>query len=255
MPQLQCNLELNVRERQLSSMLAYAACTSSLASHFFVGIYSIKEMLKSQLVDAIGKFLQPEDFSKYMQFHNKMLFKPEYSPIPFCYSLRQPDHYQDGSFAICSNGEAIKTICRKVARSDGIKLSINAATTVEFSDSCFLHAWIMHYFGHRGNKCMLQPQRNLDLTVRARQFSSMLVVIGKISGPNTFDPAAAVIMQSKDELTIPLLLEQLQTSNEFKDAIALLSPVKQRFTKAFRSMKLELSIFGICVIQLKPQLD
>jgi hypothetical protein len=228
---------------------------STIASRFTTELDSIEDVLKSQLVDAIGKHLDPEDFSKYMRFHNSKLFKTEYSPVPFCYSVRQPDHYPDGTFSICSNGEAIETIRRKVDRSDAIKLSINAATTVEFTGDCFLHAWITHSFGHKGMKCSPQPQYNLDLSIRARQFSSMLVVIGKISGPNTFDPAAAVIVQNKDELNIPLLLEQLPTSKEFKDAIASLSPVQQRFAKAFRSMQLESSVFGICVVQLKPQLE
>lgn len=228
---------------------------SSITAHFTVEIDSIEDMLKSQLVDAIGKHLEPEDFSKYMRFHNRKLFKSEYSPVPFCYSVRQPNHYPDGTFSICSNGEVIETLCRRVDKSDAVKLAINAATTVEFTGDCFLHAWITHSFGHKGMTCMPQPQHNLDLSIRARQFSSMLVVIGKISGPNTFDPAAAVIVQNKDELNIPLLLEHLPTSKEFKDAIASLSPVQQRFAKAFRSMQLESSVFGICVVQLKPQLE
>jgi hypothetical protein len=228
---------------------------SIIASCFTTELDSIEDVLKSQLVDAIGKHLEPEDFSKYMRFHNSKLFKAEYSPVPFCYSVRQPDHYPDGTFSICSKGEAIETIRRKVDRSDAIKLSINAATTVEFTGDCFLHAWITHSFGHKGMKCLPQPQHNLDLSIRAKQFSSMLVVIGKFSGPNTFDPAAAVIVQNKDELNIPLLLEQLPTSKEFKDAIASLSPVQQQFARAFRSMQLESSVFGICIVQLKPQLE
>jgi hypothetical protein len=228
---------------------------SSISMNICSGISSIEEMLRSQLVDAIGKYIEPEDFSKYMQFHNKKLFKFEYLPVPFCYSVRQPEHYPDGTFSICRNGEAIETICRKVTTRDRMKLPINAATTVKFTGDCFLHAWVTHSFGSRGSKCLPLSQIALDLTVRARQFSSMLFVIGKISGSDTFEPAAAIIVQNKDELTIPLLLEQLPTSKEFKDAIASLSPVQQSFAKAFRSMQLESSVFGICVIQLKPQLE
>eukprot|EP01046_Picozoa_sp_COSAG06_P028007 COSAG06_NODE_2501_length_6754_cov_6.727122_6_plen_89_part_00 len=42
---------------------------------------------------------------------------------------------------------------------------------------------------------------------------------------------------------------------EFRDAIKSLSPEQQRFAMAFRNMQLESSVFGICVIQLKPQLE
>lgn len=54
---------------------------------------------------------------------------------------------------------------------------------------------------------------------------------------------------------IPLLLEELPTAKEFKDAIKSLSPEQQRFAKAYRSMQLESSVFGICVVQIKPQLE
>jgi hypothetical protein len=36
-----------------------------------------------------------------------------------------------------------------------------------------------------------------------------------------------------DEVTIPLLLEQIPTPKEFRDAIESLSPEQQRFAKAF----------------------
>lgn len=49
-------------------------------------------------------------------------------------------------------------------------------------------------------------------------------MVGKISGTDAFTPRHAVIVQNKDELFLPLLLEQLPTPQEFKDAIELLSP-------------------------------
>ena len=42
---------------------------------------------------------------------------------------------------------------------------------------------------------------------------------------------------------------------EFKDAIESLSPEQKRFATAVRSMQLESSVFGVCVVQLKPQLE
>jgi hypothetical protein len=54
---------------------------------------------------------------------------------------------------------------------------------------------------------------------------------------------------------IPLLLNELPTAKEFKDAIASLSPEQQRFAKSFRGMQLESSVFGVCVVQLKPQME
>ena len=56
-------------------------------------------------------------------------------------------------------------------------------------------------------------------------------------------------------MLIPLLLEELPTAKEFKDAVKSLSPEQQRFAKAYRKMQLASSVFGICVIQIKPQLE
>lgn len=45
----------------------------------------------------------------------------------------------------------------------------------------------------------------------------------------------------------------MRTLQAFRDAIESLSPEQQRFAKAFRSMQLASTLFGICVIQIKPQ--
>lgn len=50
-------------------------------------------------------------------------------------------------------------------------------------------------------------------------------------------------------------LSTIPTPKEFKDAIESLSPQQQAFAKAFRSMQLESTLFGILVIQIKPQLE
>jgi hypothetical protein len=71
----------------------------------------------------------------------------------------------------------------------------------------------------------------------------------------TFEPQYGIILQNKDDLTIPLMLETLPSAKEFKDAIESLSPEQQRFAKAYREMQLEGSVFGVLIIQLKPQLE
>ncbi|KAL7546282.1 hypothetical protein ACHAWF_009613 [Thalassiosira exigua] len=60
---------------------------------------------------------------------------------------------------------------------------------------------------------------------------------------------------SQDELIVPLLLEELPTAQEFKDAIKALSLEQQRFARAYRKMQLASSVFGVCVVQIKPQLE
>lgn len=64
-----------------------------------------------------------------------------------------------------------------------------------------------------------------------------------------------MIVQNKDDIKIPLELETIPTPKEFADAISSLSPEQQRFATAFRSMQLASTLFGVCVIQIKPQLE
>ena len=54
---------------------------------------------------------------------------------------------------------------------------------------------------------------------------------------------------------IPLLLEEIPTAKEFKDAVKSLSPEQQRFARAYRKMQLSTSVFAVCVIQVKPALE
>ena len=96
---------------------------------------------------------------------------------------------------------------------------------------------------------------SLSLSLRARQFSCFLVLIGRLGPNGTFEPKDALLVRNKDEVRIPLMLETMPSAKEFKDAISSLSPQQQRFAKAYRSMQLEGSVFGVLLVQLKPQLE
>ena len=93
------------------------------------------------------------------------------------------------------------------------------------------------------------------MVATARQFSSYIVLLGSISSATTFEPKFAVMLQNKDELTIPLLLETIPNAKQFRDSIDSLSPEQQRFAKAYRTMQLESTLFGIVLLQMKPQLE
>ena len=109
---------------------------------------------------------------------------------------------------------------------------LNASTTISFGGQVHLHAWLDHKFsGESASK--------LSLVSRARQFSSFMVLIGRVSSATSFDPKYAALVQNKDELEIPLELSTIPTPKEFKDAIESLSSEQQEFAKAFRAMQLE----------------
>uniref|UniRef100_A0A7S1KV23 Uncharacterized protein n=1 Tax=Alexandrium catenella TaxID=2925 RepID=A0A7S1KV23_ALECA len=219
----------------------------------------IESLLRKQLIAAIGKEVSPADFAEYMCFHNRKLFADGYAPVPFCFAVRRSDlHAPEGTVSIeqevtgpggDSNVAApIATLVARSASPQPMSFPLNASTNVRFGGERYLHAWLSHQFsGHSGSK--------LSLVSRARQFSSMLVLIGRIASASTFEPKYAAVVQNKDELTIPLDLSTIPTPKEFKDAIESLSPEQQAFAKAFRAMQLESTLFGVLVIQIKPQLE
>lgn len=219
----------------------------------------IESMLRKQLVAAIGKEVTPADFAEYMRFHNRKLFDEAYAPVPFCFAVRRSDsHSPEGTVSIeqvvvggggdSNIAEPIVTISARGAGSHSMQFPLSASTNVTFGGDRYLHAWLAHQFsGESGAQ--------LSLVSRARQFSSMLVLVGRIASAQVFEPKFAAIVQNKDELTIPLDLSTIPTPKEFKDAIASLSPEQQKFAQAFRAMQLESTLFGVLVIQIKPQLE
>ena len=231
-------------------MVGLSHC-NDICQQYRLSIAYIENMIYKQLVAAIGKEITPKEFEKYMRFHEKRLFHQEYAPVPFCYAVRRPKHYPEGTVAIEEiNGDPIHTMTRFMPEEDSVPMSfkINAATNVTFNGDRYLHAFVANKFGH-------QPGIVLQLVAHARQFSCFMLLLGRIGPGNTFEPKHAILLENKDDLKIPILLEQLPTPKEFKDAIESLSPEQQKFAKAYRSMQLEGTVFGLLTIQLKPQLE
>ena len=189
--------------------------------------------------------------------HEARLYNPSNVPKPFTYAIRRPDRSPEGVVAIEGGAAAatiddpIRTISRRLdSAADALPMSfaLDAATRVIFGGERYLHAYLAHQFAD-------QPPQQLRLTARARQFSSFLLLAGRLGPERTFEPSHAVIVKDKDALSIPLLLDQLPTPKAFRDAIVSLSPEQQRFAKAYRRMQLEGSVFGLLLLQLKPQLE
>lgn len=230
------------------------------------GLDYVEDMLRKQLIAAIGKEVTPLDFAEYMVYHNRKIFKEEYQPRPFSYAIRKPDHFPEGTIGIDvkagnSVSKPINTLVRHSQAVRPMRFPINASTHVAFKGDRYLHAYISHQFSKDSGT------GSLSLVARARQFSSFILLIGTIAGAELFDPKYAIIVKNKDDLLIPLLLEtvhiffsifwpiQIPTAKAFRDAIESLSPEQQRFAQAFRSMQLASTVFGVAVLQIKPQLE
>jgi hypothetical protein len=225
-----------------------------VCQQFSDGVTFIEEMLRKQLIAAIGKELSPADFTRYMEFHSRKLFREAYRPRPFSHAVRRPEHDPEGvlSLEAQSSGSAmadpVSTLMAWTPAARPMSFALDASTRVSFLGDRYLHAYIPHQFSGASGLA-------LSLVARARQFSSFVLLVGRIASADVFEPKFGVIVQNKDVLKIPLMLEQIPTPKEFRDAIESLSPEQQRFAKAFRSMQLESTLFGVCVVQIKPQLE
>ena len=229
--------------------------TNDVVKCYTDGMDFIEAMLTNQLEAAIGKIIKQDDFFQYMSSAlGKNLFGDMYLPRPFSFAVRRPDHSPDGAISIerfDNEGKAhpiITVACKVDGVPNSIYMPINASTSAELTGQKYLHGWMNCRFGDNS-----QPRH--QITARARQFSSFMLIIGKISGPDTFEPQEACIISNKDEIFLPLLLEELPTAKAFRDAISSLSPEQRRFAEAFRAMQLSSSVFGLLTIQLKPQLE
>ncbi len=61
--------------------------------------------------------------------------------------------------------------------------------------------------------------------------------MGNLSSAEVFQPQHALIVQNKEELKIPLMMNTIPALQEFRDAIESLSPEQQAFCRAYRKMQ------------------
>eukprot|EP01061_Rhynchopus_euleeides_P005867 TRINITY_DN14992_c0_g1_i1.p1 TRINITY_DN14992_c0_g1~~TRINITY_DN14992_c0_g1_i1.p1 ORF type:complete len:1005 (+),score=375.55 TRINITY_DN14992_c0_g1_i1:74-3016(+) len=241
----------------------------------------LEHMVYSQLVRAIGKSVSSDDFAEYMAFHMRNLYRPEYQPTPFSFNVESQEVAKgdpEGSVSIlCSDthlsgGSEVLTMSRKVMSSTdsavppmGMRFELSAAAHATMRGSCFVHSYLRSAFSSSrappiGDQPVLLREQPCPtplyyLHARARQFSSFVLLLGRIGGNDLFLPEHAMIIKNKDDLRIPLFLHTIPSPGEFKKAIQSLSPEQIRFSKAYRAMQLESTLFGIATVPIKPQLE
>ena len=70
-----------------------------LSDQYIATMNYIESMLETQLVDAIGKRLTPNDLDKFVKYHNAKLLSP--TPQPFSHAIRCPGHTPGMFSLIC----------------------------------------------------------------------------------------------------------------------------------------------------------
>jgi hypothetical protein len=223
----------------------------------YVGwLNKMENMIFAQLTAAVGKSLDASDFNNCYRHHARKVFTPLYAPKPFSFAVRRSNvHSSEGTFSIEeSYGDSVKepicTFSTQLAEPDDapMKFPLNSSTVVTFTGERHVHGWLRHAF-------TAEPSSTTVMEIRAKQFSNFIVMLGTIPSPTVFDPKYAFIVQNNDHLTVPLEMETIPTAQQFKKAIVSISEEQQRFAKAYRSMQLEATLFGVLVIQIKPNLE
>lgn len=70
------------------------------SQNFRESILFVEEMIRKQVIDALGKSVTASDFDCYMAYHNRKFFKPEYQHQPFSFSVRIDGHVP-GNLYLC----------------------------------------------------------------------------------------------------------------------------------------------------------
>ena len=236
------------------------------------GLDYIENLLRSQLVSAVGKEITPGDLKRYMNsFHmDQVLFSPRYPTAAFSYAVRRsPEHSPEGFISIeetvqhdgTSTTAPIRTITRVDNDAGAISMAIDAATSIRFEGRRFVHGWLHSEFSSAPTLTKMSPNGRplkdigLSIVATARQFSSFILILGRVAPNSQFIPEHSILLRDKDSVRIPLLLETIPNAKQFQDFISSLSPTQQGFAKAYRRMQLQHSLLGIVVVQVKPQLE
>lgn len=216
-------------------MLVVSFHAQALVSSYIDSVNYIEHMLYAQLCAALGKVVQPQDFTEYMLFHNKKIFKPAYQPKPFCFAVRRPEHSPEGVISIdIGDGKGESPIYTIVSQSNPVrpmKFPISSSTSITYTGERYLHGWMDHQFKGSGGTS------SLTMTARTRQFSCFVVVIGTVVTLDHFEPTNAFLLQNQDELRIPLALETLPTPKVNNPRVL------PRVLIQFRSFKMQLFHF------------
>ena len=213
----------------------------------------VESLLRDQLVAAVGKAVSANDFAEYMSFHMRRRLQRAYAPRGLAVSVRHGNLNPEGSVVVQDKRFGclpVPTFSRALGASV-MRFDLNATTEATLEAQVNLHAFVDHQFGGSSGNVA----RHVQLRAEAQQFSAFVVLLGNVGGDDVFLPKHAVIVQNRDVFEIPLLLETIPSKKEFAKAVESLSPEQRAFAEAYRSMQMESTLFGMCVVQVKPHLE
>jgi hypothetical protein len=240
--------------------------SASITEYYIDSLQAIEQATVEALDKACGREVSHRGFGQFVR--SKLFSNKIHSPKPFNVDIRRPHLVPEGIMRIEMSRNVgtltfdseetwpIQTITKEVtpsAGSDGeekgIQINIpSIASMAKISGKSFVHGWLTHQFAGR---------RDFQYQLRtiSRQFSNFMVLTGTISHHQRMDVKNAMIIQNKDEVVIPLNLCRARAVGDFSGLVSSLSPQQQSFAQSAREVQLESSVFAVCVVEIKPQLE
>lgn len=215
----------------------------------------LERVLAKQICSALGRELDSNDFTKYMEWRNARVFAGWCKPRRFSYKIRADNESAaEGSITLLHRDSVIATQVRCIPAHQAPEMCIRlgAGITARFRGDHFIHSWIRTDF----NDCEANSEdEKARIVARTAPFAGCLVLVGTILTATEFQPQYAFLLKNECELDIPLQVVRLPSAQQFRDAIVSLSPVQQSFARLFRDMQLSSTLFALCIVQVKPQLE
>ena len=100
-----------------------------------------------------------------------------------------------------------------------------------------------------------EEEEKYELLCQSSNLGCYIILLGKIWGRDRLDVTHGMIVSGREMVRIPLELSGLPSPKEFKDNVESLSPIQKEFASAYRSLQLSGTLFGVCVVQVKPHLE
>lgn len=237
----------NLLEEELNSQFSDVSCyfalkhCSTICNSFYECIILIDTILQNQFIDVIGKQIGPKDIHQFMVYSNRREFLDEYKPVIFSYPVKLSS-VTIGTIQMEQKlgneiSEPIQTFVN--SSNSSVKMMFTENQKYSLNGKKYFHGWLRHEF--RG-----ASDSKLRIYARAKPFCSYVLLLGQYNDC-IFTPLYGTVIQSKDELTIPIECYTNDLSN--------IPPEQREFIKKFRKMKKSVPFLGICIIQLKELIE
>ncbi|KAL3805783.1 hypothetical protein HJC23_007744 [Cyclotella cryptica] len=237
--------------------------SASITDYFVNGLQAIEQAMVDSLTKACGVEVTQRDLEKFLRCNNKKLFCDDmYMPLEFNFDIKRPNRVPEGIVRIemrsvtsdFDEAWPILTATKEINLAPGeekhhVEIKIpSIASMVQISGKCCIHGWLTHQF-------LSTDDFRYQIMAASRHFSSFLLLTGNVSHNHCMNVKTAMLIQNEDEVTIPLHLSRALPVGDFHSRVSSLSPQQQSFAQAAAITQLDSSVFCVCVVEVRPQLE